>query len=71
MKDEIYKGYNISWLEPPLTTADWQASVASDDHDLYRRMCQKTGRSGAEVITGRTRDQMLANAKAFVDEMLA
>jgi hypothetical protein len=65
-----YRGYNIGCQEPRLTSANWQANVASNDRDLYRRMCQKTGRQGAEVITGQTRDEMLSNAKAFIDGVL-
>ena len=37
-KEENYKGFNIQWLEPPLTGDKWQGSVASNDRALYDRM---------------------------------
>jgi len=70
-KEENYKGYIFSWQEPPLMVGGWQGNVASNDRALYVRMCEKTKKHGAEVIIGRTREEMLAKAKAFIDGVLA
>jgi hypothetical protein len=68
---EIYRGFEISWEEPPLTSAQWTANVASDDPALYDKMCRyRGGRHGAEVIDGGTREEMHANAKAYIDKLL-
>jgi hypothetical protein len=48
-----------------MTSAEWIANVASDDRDLQN----KIGKS-AEVISGQTRDEAIANAKAFIDMLL-
>jgi hypothetical protein len=60
-----HRGYIISWQEPPMNSAEWIANVASDDRDLQN----KIGKS-AEVIPGQTRDEAIANAKAFIDMLL-
>lgn len=64
-KDETYKGFTISWQEPPLTSAKWTANVASEDPHLYALM----GQHGAKVIDGQTRDAMIAAAKRYIDEL--
>lgn len=65
-KTEVYKGCTISWQEPPQTSAKSTANVASEDHHLYALM----GRHGAEVIDGGTRDEMIVEAKKYIDELL-
>jgi hypothetical protein len=58
-KTEDYKGFTISWQEPPITSAKWTANVATDSPRLFAMM----GRNGAKVIDGRTGDEMIAEAK--------
>jgi hypothetical protein len=65
-KSKDYRGFVISWLEPPLTGAKWTANVASDSPQLYALI----GGGGAKVIDGRTREDMLANARTYVDSLL-
>jgi hypothetical protein len=65
-KTEAYKGFTISWEEPPLTSAYWTANVASEDADLNALM----RRHGAEVINGSTRDDMLAKARRYIDGLV-
>jgi glyoxylase-like metal-dependent hydrolase (beta-lactamase superfamily II) len=60
-----HRGYIISWQEPPMTSAEWVVNVASNERDLQN----KIGKS-AKVITGQTRDDAIANAKAFIDMLL-
>ena len=62
-KNEAYKGYEISWPDPPMTSAKWTANVGSNDPHLYAEM----GTHGLKVIDGQTRDEMIANAKAYID----
>ena len=62
-KTEAYKGFEIRWPDPPITSAKWTANVASNDPHLYAKM----GISGVKVIDGQTRDEMIANAKAYID----
>jgi hypothetical protein len=65
-KTEVYKGFTISWQEPPLTGANWTANVASEHPHLNNLM----RRHGAEVIEGRTREEMIGNAKRYIDNLL-
>ena len=65
-KAEDYKGFIVSWEEPPLTSAYWTANVASDDANLNALM----GHGGAEVINGRTRDDMLDKARSYIDGLV-
>ena len=46
-KQEKYRGYVISWQEPPMTSAEWVVNVASEDRHLQERIGK-----GAEVISG-------------------
>jgi hypothetical protein len=61
-KSEDYKGFTISWQEPPITSAKWTANVATDSPRLSALM----GRNGAEVKDGRSRDEMMAEAKRYI-----
>ena len=65
-KTENYRGFEIAWLEPPLTSAAWTANVVSNDAHLYALM----GGRGAKVIDGRTRDHMISEAKKYIDDLL-
>jgi hypothetical protein len=65
-KSEEYKGFTISWQEPPITSAKWTANVATNSPSLFAL----TGRNGAEVKDGRTRDEMIAEAKKYIDGLL-
>ena len=66
LKDENYRGFLISWQEPPMMGNGWTANVATDSPQLLSLM----GRNGAEVIEARTRDEMIANAKQYIDRLL-
>ncbi|HJW42618.1 MAG TPA: hypothetical protein VJ476_15490 [Rhizomicrobium sp.] len=63
---EDYRGFVISWQEPPRTSAAWTANVASEEPDLYALM----GGRGAKVIDGQTRGDMIAASKKYVDGLL-
>ncbi len=65
-KTEVYRDFTISWQEPPLTSANWTANVASEDRHLNGLM----RRHGAKVIEGRTREEMIVNAKKYIDNLL-
>ena len=65
-KSEDYRGFIISWQEPPITSAEWSANVATDDRSLFALM----GRNGPKVINGRTRDEMIADARQYIDDLL-
>jgi hypothetical protein len=66
-KSEAYRGFAIGWQEPPQTTAAWTANVGSED----RRLNAMMGIHGAKIIDGRTRDEMIANAKEYIDSLLS
>src|SRR5271163_4674595 len=66
-ENENYRGFTISWQEPPLTGAKWTANVASESPHLLNLM----GRNGSEVIDSRTRNEMLAEAKKYIDGLFA
>jgi hypothetical protein len=65
-KTDVYRGFTISWEEPPQTSAYWTADVASEEARLNALM----RRHGAEVINGSTRDEMIANARKYIDALL-
>ena len=62
---ELYRGFIISWQEPPETGANWTANVGSEEPHLYALM----GRHGAEIIKGQNREEMILNARRYVDRM--
>ncbi len=62
-KTENYRGFIISWQEPPMMGDGWSAIVATESRQLLSLM----GRNGAEVIKARTRDEMIATAKRYID----
>jgi hypothetical protein len=68
---EMYKGFEIRWEEPPATGAGWMMNIAGSTEDLMRtlRHAQK-GSHGSKVITGSSCDAGLAQARAFIDAML-
>ena len=66
-KSEEYRGFIISWDEPPMWGRDqWTANVASESPHLLSLMRQ----NGAKVIEGRTRDEMLGKTKQYIDGLL-
>lgn len=65
-KEESYKGFVISWQEPPMISGIWTANVATDSPQLFSLM----GRNGAEVIEAQTREEMLAKARQYIDRLL-
>lgn len=65
LKNENYKGFDISWQEPPMM-GRWTANVASELPNLLALMRQ----SGSKVIDGRDRDDMIAAAQKYIDGLL-
>jgi hypothetical protein len=49
-----------------MTSAQWTANVASESPQLYALMA----RSGAQVIDGHDRDDVLATSKMYIDSLL-
>ena len=62
---ELYRGFIISWQEPPQTSAYWTANVASDDPRLYNLMV----RNGSEVIVAPSRSEMIDKSKKYIDSL--
>lgn len=60
-----YRGYALSWQEPPAISRAWVVNVTSDNRDLQEMI----GKSSA-AFSGLTRDDAIADAKAFVDKLL-
>jgi hypothetical protein len=63
-KTEIYKGFTISWPDPPQWGATWVANVASEHPHLFILMGK------LKVMDGGSRDEMIINAKKYVDSLL-
>lgn len=59
-----YRGFIISWQEPPLTSAKWTANIESELPHLAAFL-----RHGVEIIDGRNRVDMVARAKSFIDNL--
>jgi hypothetical protein len=60
-----YRGFVISWLEPPLASDKWTANIATENASFLRRMSR-----GPTVITGRTRVEMFARARSWIDRLI-
>jgi hypothetical protein len=61
-KSQDYKGFIVSWDEPPMYADAWRANVATNEPHLLRFMS-----GGSKVIEGRNRDDMIAAAKKYID----
>ena len=61
-----YRGYDLSYEQPPEMGGMFQVSVASNDKNLMAKL----GPSG-EIISGKDMEDAILNARRFVDEMLA
>jgi hypothetical protein len=65
-----YRNFIISWPEPPIFSGLWSADVATNDRALHAAMIrQNGGAQGATVIEGSTREEMLAKARSFIDQV--
>lgn len=64
LKEETYRGFQISWQEPPVNK--WTANVASELLSLMHLMKQ----NGSKVIEGRDRNDMIAAAKKYIDGLV-
>ncbi len=70
-KSEQHRGYEISWQEPPLTSAGYDINVASKDSEQQGRLEQRCGQRGAHVMSGeRDLGEGLKKARAFIDSLL-
>lgn len=65
-EEEGYRGFIISWQEPPMMGNGWTANVATNSAQLLALM----GSGGAKPILARTRDEMKAQAKQYIDDLL-
>ena len=66
LRTENYRGFIISWQEPPMMGDGWTATVATDSPSLFAFM----GRNGAEVTKAQTHDEMIAKAKQYIDGLI-
>lgn len=64
LKEETYRGFQVSWQEPPVNK--WTANVASESLSLMRLMKQ----NGSKVIEGCDRNDIIAAAKKYIDGLL-
>jgi hypothetical protein len=62
---ETYKGYEISYVKPPLMGGMFQVNVASESRHLLSRLKPQDG-----VIAGDSTDDATAKAKVRIDEIL-
>jgi hypothetical protein len=62
---ETYKGYEISYVKPPLMGGMFQVNLASERLDLLRRLERQDA-----VIAGESMDDAIAKAKARIDEIV-
>ena len=60
-----YRGYDLSYEQPPLMTNMFQVSVASNDKNLMAKL----GLS-SKIISGRGMEDAKVNARRFVDYIL-
>ncbi len=63
-----YQDFEISWEEPPIFSGKWSANVATENLALYGAMVTyRGGAEGAAIIEGQDREEILANARKFID----
>jgi hypothetical protein len=62
LKDLDYRGFLISWQEPPMM-GRWTANVATNELNLLPLMKQ----NGSKIIDGRNHDDMIAASKKYID----
>jgi hypothetical protein len=60
-----YRGFVISWPEPPPATDKWTANISTEDAFFLRKMSR-----GPSVITGRSRTEMLARARSWINKLI-
>ena len=48
----LFKDYEISWQEPPATSAGYDMTISSSDADLQTRLEQSVGRQGTLPFSG-------------------
>jgi hypothetical protein len=65
-KREKYRGYVMSWQEPPMTSHARAVNLASDSPDLQIKLS-----NSGKIITGQSPSEAIANAKRFIDGLLA
>jgi hypothetical protein len=56
-RSEAYRGFSISWLDPPLNPDRWTSNITTEDASYLRIMSR-----GATVVNGRTCTEMLARS---------
>ncbi|HYM19161.1 MAG TPA: hypothetical protein VEU06_11400 [Micropepsaceae bacterium] len=68
---EGYRGYEYSWEEPPLTSAGYDITIASEDTKLQRRLEDYLGRKGAHALKSHgSLEHAKAEARALIDAIL-
>jgi hypothetical protein len=63
-KNLKYKNCEIDWIEPPMTSEKWTANVGSNDRSIYTKMGGQI-----KIIDGRTKEEMLAKAREYIDSL--
>jgi hypothetical protein len=66
-ESQDYRGFTITWQDPPTTSAKWTANVASESMEFFNLI----GGSGCKIIDAQTRNEMLASAQSYIDGLLA
>ena len=61
-REKQHKGYLISWIEPPVTPAEWVLNVSHNVRGKMSRMA---------VITAPTLQQAMDEAEKFIDGQAA
>lgn len=61
-----YRSYIIFWHAPELNDVSWAANITSGSPSFFPAMLPDT----TELISGDSRDEMLANAKLYIDGLL-
>ena len=71
-KKENYRGYEIGWQDPPMTSAGFDITVASEDKNLQERLERAFACKGAYVFRSAIAlEEALKVARTTVDSALA
>jgi hypothetical protein len=66
-----YRGFAISWAEPPTSTAMWGLEIGTDDPDLRKSLAQYRAKAGPFATPVGPLENALAAAEMYIDDALA
>lgn len=71
-RNEQYRGYTITWQEPPHTTAGFDIEIVSNDENLQRRLQRYFKCGGSHALrTSGPAPEAVKVARSCIDSVLS